>query len=146
MIARRILMIAISAATGTCFAVLAGLSISDAVVPVRSFHVFSLVIAAVSLLFGYLAFRAAIAGWTGQATLLTALAHGIVGALLGLLAMGALHLMFGNDSHAMVAHALGRPALNFTIAHVLLGSALLGFGAGFVVRVRTGARSRPPRS
>ncbi len=68
MTATRVLIIGISAATGTCFAVLAGLSISAIAVPVRRFHVASIVVAAVAIFLGWRAFRAAMAGVTDEKT------------------------------------------------------------------------------
>ena len=134
MTAKRVLMVAISAAMGTCFAVLAGLSISDVVAPFRRFHVSSLVIAVVTLFLAYLAFRAAISGKSGGVTLLSSLIRGILGAFLGLIAMGAFLLMFGSETLEFLAHALGRPVVSFTTSRLLVASALLGFGTGFVVR------------
>lgn len=142
MTGKRVLMVAISAAMGTCFAVLAGLSISDVVAPFRHFHVSSLVIAAVSLFLAYLAFRAAISGKSGGVTLLSAVIRGILGAFLGLIAMSAFLFMFGAETLEFLAHAVGRPALGFTTSRLLMAAALLGFGTGFVVR-----RSKPaPKS
>ena len=133
MTGKRVLMVAISAATGTCFAVLAGLGISDMVVPFRRFHLSSLLIAVVSLGLAYLAFRAAISGKSGGVTLLAQLVRGILGAFAGLLAMGAFLVMFGDDTRSFLAHSLARPAVSFTDFRVLLASALLGFGIGFVL-------------
>jgi len=135
MTGRRLLIIGISAATGTCFAVLAGLSISAMAFPFRRFQPFSLVIAAVALCLGYVAFRAAIVGKTSGETLVASLYRGIVGAFVGFLVISAFLLMFGADTRAFLAHALGRPATGFTIFRLLLASALLGFGTGFVVRM-----------
>lgn len=133
MTGKRVLMVAISAATGTCFAVLAALSISDLVVPFRRFHVSSLVIAVVTLFLAYLAFRAAISGKSGGVTVLSSLLRGILGAFLGLILMSAFLFMFGSDTLVFLAHALGRPALGFTTSRLLVAAALLGFGTGFVV-------------
>ena len=134
MTGKRVLMVAISAAMGTCFAVLAGLSISDVIAPFRRFHVASLVIAVVTLFLAYLAFRAAIEGKTGGVTLLAALVRGIVGAFLGLIVMSAFLFMFGAGTLEFLAHAVGRPALGFTTSRLLMVAAVLGFGTGFVVR------------
>lgn len=129
----RILIISISAATGMCFAVLAGLSISAIAVPVRRFHPFSIVIAAVAICLGYLAYRAAIAGKADEETLVGSLRRGIFGAFVGLILIIAFLFMFGADTRALLAHALDQPAPGFTTFRVLIASVLLGFGTGFVV-------------
>ena len=98
MTAARVLIIGVSAATGTCFAVLAGLSISAMAVPIRRFHVASIVVAAAAICLGWQGFRAAMAGVTGEETeetVVTPLLRGTVGALVGLIFVVALLLMFG---------------------------------------------------
>jgi len=133
----RVLIIAISAAAGTCFAVLAGLSISVIVVPVRRFHVTSLVLAVVAICLAFLAFRAAMAGFTDEEAderLVLLLRHGMVGALLGLILIVALLLMFGTDARSLLAHALGQRTSSFTPLRLLAAAVLLGFGTGFIVR------------
>jgi cytochrome c biogenesis protein CcdA len=84
----RVLSIGISVATGTCFAVIAGLSISAMVVPIRRFHVASIVLAAVAICLGWLAFRAARADVTEEETekaVVAPLVRGMVGAFVGLI-------------------------------------------------------------
>jgi hypothetical protein len=136
----RIVIIAISAITGTCFAVLAGLSISAIVTPFRRVHAFSVVIAIVSICIAYLAIRAAKAGRTGKGTAAASLSSGIIGALLGLLAMMAILLMFRPDAQSFLAHCLGKPASGFTVFRLMVASVLLGFGTGFVARVSRASR------
>ena len=131
----RMVIIIISAVTGTCFAVLAGLSISAIITPFRSVHAFSFVIALVSICIAYLALRAAKAGRTGKGTAAASLASGIVGALVGLLAMMAILLMFRPDAQSFLAHCLGKPASGFTTTRLMVVAVLLGFGTGFVARV-----------
>lgn len=131
----KVLITGISAVTGTCFAVLAGLAISAAVFPVRRLHGFSIVLAAVALCLAYLAFRAAIAGKADQETASASLRAGILGALLSLLVLGALIVMFKAGTQGFFAHALGMPGSAFTSFRLLVASVLLGFGAGFVLRV-----------
>ena len=133
----RIVIIAISAVTGTCFAALAGLSISAIVTPFRQRHVFSFVVAIVSVYIAYLAIRAARAGSTGRGTAAASLASGIVGALAGVLVVIAVLLMYRPDAQSFLAHAIGMRASSFTIFRLLLAGVLLGFGTGFVARVRT---------
>jgi len=133
----RVLIIAISAVTGVCFAVLAGLSVSAMAAPFRRFHFFSVVIAVVSIFVGYLAFRAATSGHTDKVTVVNALFRGMVGAFVALLVILALLLMFRPDAQSFLAHALGRPSYTFTIFRLLVASVLLGFGTGFVARIRT---------
>ena len=133
----RILIVTISAVTGACFAVLAGLSIAAMVMPFRQRHVLSLVIAVVSLWIGYMAFRAARVGHTDKVTRRQSLVRGVIGALVGVLAMFALLLLFRPDAQSTIAHALGQPSAGFTAARLLIASSLLGFGAGFVARIRS---------
>jgi hypothetical protein len=128
-------MIIISAVTGTCFATLAGLSIIAVAVPVRRFHAFSIILAAVSIYFAYLAFRAAIWGQTDEETLAKSLVRGIVGALLGLIIGLALLTMLRPGIQGFFAHAINKPSSSFSIFRFVVASVLLGFGAGFVLRV-----------
>ena len=144
--AARVLIIGISAATGTCFAVLAGLSISAMAVPVRRFHVASIVLAAVAICLGWLSFRAAMAGVTDEKTEETVVApllRGIVGAFVGLIFIVAVLLMFGPDARGFLAHAVGKPTSSFTPIRLLAAAVLLGFGTGFVVRLPS-ATKQPP--
>ncbi len=146
MTATRVLIIGISAATGTCFAVLAGLSISAIAVPVRRFHVASIVVAAVAIFLGWQAFRAAMAGVTDEKTeetVVAPLVRGIVGAFVGLIFIVALILMFGPDARGFLAHAVGKPTSSFTPIRLLAAAVLLGFGTGFVVRLPS-ATKQPP--
>jgi FtsH-binding integral membrane protein len=142
----RFLITGISAATGACFAALAGLSLSAMVLPVRRFHVFSIVIAVVAICLGYLAFRAATAGKTDEETVLGSLRRGLIGAFVGLIVIMAFLLMFRSATHAFLAHALGKPASIFTDFRLLLASVLLGFGTGFVVRMPTAPASPEERA
>lgn len=103
MTAARVLIIGVGAATGTCFAVLAGLSISAIAVPVRRFHVASIMVAAVAICLGWQAFRATMAGVTNEKTeetVVVPLLRGIVGAFVGLIFIVALLLMFGVEAGA----------------------------------------------
>ena len=138
--AARLVMTGISTATGACFAALAGLSVSASAFPVRRFHLFSVVVAAVSIVLGLLAFRAALAGDTDETTVAKAFRRAVIGALLGLLIMVAFLFMFRGDTQSFLAHALGKPSAGFTMFRLLLASVLLGFGTGFVLRVPRSAR------
>ncbi len=129
----RILITGICAATGMCFAVLAGLSFRAAAFPVRRFHIASLVVMAVTACFAYLAYRAVIVSRTDEDTLVAALRRAIIGAFVGLFVMLAFLFMFGADTQALLAHALGQPASSFTAFRLLIASVLLGFGVAFVV-------------
>lgn len=131
----RFLIIAISSVTGACYAALAGLSISAIVVPVRRFHVLSIVIAAVAIALAYLAFRAAIAGQTDEETVIASARRGMIGAFVGLIVIVVLLIMFKADMQGFFAHALGKRASSFTTFRLLSASVLLGFGAGFVARI-----------
>ena len=144
--AARVLIIGISAATGTCFAVLAGLSISAIAVPVRRFHVASIMVAAVAICLGWQAFRATMAGVTNEKTeetVVVPLLRGVVGAFVGLIFIAALLLMFGVEARGVLAHAMGEPTSSFTPVRLLAAAVLLGFGTGFVIRV-PGATRQPP--
>lgn len=134
----RFLIIAVSVVTGACFAVLAGLSISVIVVPVRRFHVTSVVLAAVAIYLGWLAFRAAIAGFAHEETdesVIAPMRRGMIGAFFGLIVVVALLVMFGADARSLLAHALGQRSSSFTPFRLLMAGVLLGFGTGFVARI-----------
>ena len=134
----RVLIIAISVATGACFTVLTGLSISVIVVPVRRFHVMSVVLAAVTIGLGWLAFRAAIAGFSHEETeesVVGPMRRGMVGAFVGLIIIVGLLVLFGADVRSLLAHALGKTTSSFTPFRLLIAGVVLGFGTGFVVRI-----------
>ncbi len=146
MTAARVLIIGVGAATGTCFAVLAGLSISAIAVPVRRFHVASIMVAAVAICLGWQAFRATMAGVTNEKTeetVVVPLLRGIVGAFVGLIFIVALLLMFGVEARGVLAHAVGKPTSSFTSVRLLAAAVLLGFGTGFVIRVPSATRQPP---
>lgn len=132
---RRHVIVVISAVTGACFAALAGLSISELVFPVRTRHVGSVVVAVASVILGYLAFRAAIAGKTHAESLSASLHGGMLGALVGLVAIVVLIVGFQDTTQAFFAHALGRPSYAFSEYRLLAAWIVLGFGTGFVLRV-----------
>ena len=132
------MIIAISVATGSCFTVLAGLSISAIVVPVRRFHVTSVVLAAVTVCLAWLAFRAAMAGFTHEETdeyVVASTRRGVIGAFMGLIVVVALLLMFGTDARSLLAHSLGKTTSSFTPFRLLIAGVLLGFGTGFTARI-----------
>ena len=134
----RFLITAISVLTGASFTVLAGLSISVIVVPVRRFHVTSVVLAAVTICLGWMAFRAAMAGFTHEETdesVVAPMRRGVIGAFLGLVVVVALLLLFGADASSLLAHSLGQRSSSFTPFRLLIASVLLGFGIGFVARI-----------
>ena len=131
----RYLITVISALAGTCFAVLAGLSLSAVIFPVRRFQALSVVIAVAALWLGYLAFRAALAGDVGEGAALRAFHRGVGGALIAVLVMTALLLLFGSATRAFIAHSFGKSTMALPTFRLLLLSALLGFGAGFVLRM-----------
>ena len=134
----RFLIVGISTVTGASFAVLAGMSVAAIAAPVRSFHTFSVVIAAAAVVLGYMSFRAALAGHTGGRSLVDSLRAGMLGAFVGLLVMFLFLVGFKGGTQGFLAHALGKPASAFTINRLLVVSVLLGFGTGFVVRVPKG--------
>lgn len=132
----RVLITVISAATGACFALLAGLSIRAMAFPVRRFHNFSIVIAVGAGFLACLAFRLAMARDNDEEVLVTSLQRGIAGAFVGLFAVTLLLFMFGTETRSFVAHSLNRPTSSFTTFRLLIAWVLLGFGAGFVLRTR----------
>lgn len=138
----RVLVTGISAATGTCFAGLAGLSLSAIVVPVRRVHIFSVIIAAVAVYLAYIAFRAATRGRTDEDTVVASLRRGITAAFICLLFSLVLLVLFGSETSRVLAHALGNRTSNFTPFRILLALVLLGFGTGFVIRMPTHASER----
>ena len=132
---RRHLIVVISAVTGVCFAALAGQSIAEMAFPVRQVHLITPVLAIVSGALGYAAFRAAIAGETDAEALAAALHGGMLGALVGVVAIILLVVMFQDATHAFFAHAVGKRSSIFSDYSLLAAGLLLGFGTGFVVRV-----------
>jgi len=140
----QVLIIVISAATGTCFAAIAGLSISAMAVPVRRFHYPSIFLAAIGIYIAWVSFRAAVRGFSEEETgeaLVTPLQHGILGAFVGFLAVVALLIFFGGEGQSLLAHSLGRRSSSFTTWQLLTTAVLLGFGTGFVTSVRRGVPS-----
>jgi type IV secretory pathway VirB2 component (pilin) len=111
------------------------MSVSAMAVPVRNFHILSAVIAAAAIGLAYVAFRAATVGKTDSDTMLRSLCRAIGGAFIGLIAVIVIRLMFGTETHGLLAHALGKSASTFTTFQLMIASALLGFGGGFVVRM-----------
>jgi hypothetical protein len=132
----RILTILISAVMGACFAALAWLSIHNAIFPVRRFHIFSVVVGVVALCLVYLALRAATCAHIDEDCLLTSLRGGMFGSFIALVVIVIAITMFGDSTRGFLAHALGNPASSLTTGPVLIASAILGFGAGFVLCAR----------
>jgi hypothetical protein len=140
----QVLIIVISAATGTCFAAIAGLSISAMAFPVRSFHVASIVLAAIGISIAWMSFRAAVRGFSEEETgeaLVTPLHRGILGAFVGFLVIVALLIFFGAEGQRLLAHSLGRRSSGFTTLRMLTAAVLLGFGTGFVTGIRRAIQS-----
>jgi hypothetical protein len=115
--------------------VLAGLSISAVALPVRRFHGISVAISAVAVCLAYFAFRAATAGKTDDEALIAAFRRGMIGAFVALIAIIVCILIFGPEANSSIAHAVGKPASHLTTFRLLVASVLLGFGAGFVLRM-----------
>lgn len=132
-------MTVISAIIGTCFILIAWVSVKAAAAPVRRFHIASVVIAVVAVGLACLAFRAAALRDIDEETLFTSLRRGMVGAFLGLVIVSVFLFLYGDETRALLAHAFSSPTSSFTASPMLIASALLGFAAGFVIRtVRTG--------
>jgi len=132
----RILTILISAAMGACFAAVAWLSIHNAIFPVRRFHIFSVIVGIVALCLVYFALRAATSAPVDEDCLLTSLRGGMFGSIIALVGIVLAITMFGDSTRGFLAHALGKPASSYTTGPVLVASAILGFGAGFVLCAR----------
>ena len=131
----RLVVPAVSAVIGTCFAALAGLAIAAMAVPLRSFQALSAVIGALALYFGFLAFRAALAGRPDAETAVRALHHGMLGALLGVVLAAALLFSFGGLARVRFARAIGKQPAVLTDFRWLVWGVVAGFGAGFVARM-----------
>ena len=103
-------------------------------------------VAAVAICLGWQAFRAAMAGVTGEEseeTMVAPLLRGTIGALVGLIFVVALLLMFGADARGFLAHAVGKPTSSFTAVRLLAAAVLLGFGTGFIIRVPSATKPPP---
>ena len=128
----RLLITGVSAAAGVCFTALAGLALSASAYPVRRFHWFSIVITVAAIVLGYLAFRAAISARADEEEALASVARGVIGAIVGLVIIGAFLFMFGESTRSFLAHALGRRTTSFTTFRLLVSCAILGFATAFV--------------
>ena len=138
----RVLITVISAAIGACFTMVAILSIRASVAPVRRFHVSSVIVAVIAVCLAILAFRAA-AMDTDEDALVSSLRRGMFGAFVALVVLCTFLFMLGDETRSFLAHSLSMPTSSFPTSPVLVGSVILGFGAGFVLHM---ARSKPTKA
>jgi amino acid transporter len=130
----RFLITVIGAAIGACFTMVAILSIHASVAPVRRFHISSVIVAIISVCLAILAFRVA-AMETDEEALVSSLRRGMFGAFLALIVICIFLFMLGDETRSVLAHSLSMPTSSFPTSLVLVGSVLLGFGAGFVLHM-----------
>jgi hypothetical protein len=127
----------IGAVSGVCFAVLAARAVGVLFITPGHFRADSAVFAAIGALFSYLSFRAARLGRTDQASFQHALVGGLIGAFAGLLIVLGAYVMYRNAARAYFAHPIGLRFQQVTLGTLLVALVLLGFGAGFALRMRT---------
>lgn len=132
--AARVLITVIAATIGACFTMIAILSIHASVAPARRFHISSVVVAVISVCLAILAFRVA-AMETDEEALISSLRRGMFGAFLALVMICIFLFMLGDQTRSVLAHSLNMPTSSFATSSVLVGSVLLGFGAGFVLHM-----------
>jgi uncharacterized membrane protein YedE/YeeE len=137
----RVLITVIGAAIGACFTMVAILSIHASVAPVRRFHVSSVVVAVISVCLAILAFRVA-AMETDEEALISSLRRGMFGAFLALVVICIFLFLLGDETRSVLAHSLNMPTSSFPTSPVLVGSVLLGFGAGFVLHMARSSTHR----
>lgn len=132
--AARVLITVIGATIGACFTMVAILSIHASVAPARRFHVSSVIVAVISVCLAILAFRVA-AMETDEEALISSLRRGMFGAFVALVVICIFLFMLGDETRAVLAHSLSMPTSSFPTSLLLVGSVLLGFGAGFVLHM-----------
>ena len=130
-------MVIFSAATGACFTMLTALSVKAIVAPVRRFHIASVIVALLSVVLAFLAFRAAAFVETDEENLIASWRAAMFTALLALIVTAIFLYMFGDHTRGFLAHAISSTTSTFTPGRVLIGVAVLGFGAGLVTRMNT---------
>lgn len=128
-------MVIFSAATGACFAMLTALSVKAIVAPVRRFHIASVIVALVSTVLAFLAFRAAVFVETDDEHLIASWRTAMFAALAALIVTAVCLYAFGDHTRGFLAHAISSPTSSFTAPRVLIGLAVLGFGTGLAVRM-----------
>jgi uncharacterized membrane protein YedE/YeeE len=111
------------------------------VAPVRRFHISSVVVAVISVCLAILAFRAATME-TDEEAMVPSLRRGMFGAFLALVIICIFIFMLGNETRSFLAHSLSMPTSSFPTSPVLIGSVLLGFGAGFVLSIALSRRHK----
>ena len=125
----------VGAAAGSYFAVLFAFSIAALMLPRHVPKPYAAIFALVTGFLTYLAIRAAVAGSGDEDDLVSALCHGVVGALAAVLIVIALYFMFGRSIHAFFAHSVGLHGSQVTMIRLLIAFVCFGFGAGFVRRM-----------
>jgi hypothetical protein len=117
------------------------LSIHASVAPVRRFHISSVVVAVISVCLAVLAFRVA-AMETDEEALVSSLRRGMFGAFLALVVICIFLFLLGDETRSVLAHSFSMPTSSFATSSVVVGSVLLGFGAGFVLHMARSSSSK----
>ena len=130
-------MVIFSAATGACFTMLTALSVRAIVAPVRRFHIASVIVALVSIVLAFIAFRAAAFIETDDEHLIASWRAAMFAALVALIITAVCIYAFGDNTRGFLAHAISSPTSSFTASRVLIALAVLGFGAGLVTRMNS---------
>jgi uncharacterized membrane protein YedE/YeeE len=80
---------------------------------------------------------------TDEDALVSSLRRGMFGAFVALVVLCTFLFMLGDETRSFLAHSLSMPTSSFPTSPVLVGSVILGFGAGFVLHM---ARSKPTKA
>ncbi|MBV9086564.1 MAG: hypothetical protein JOY79_03695 [Acidobacteriaceae bacterium] len=131
----RWIVIIIGAATGVCFAILAGRAVSVLAITPHYFRGSSLVFAGISAWIAYRALEAATSGGTDEESIVRGLRGGIVGGFLGLLVAATSFFSFGQTARTYFTHPLGWHTSDISMFWLSVALLLLGFLAGFVLLI-----------
>jgi amino acid transporter len=129
---------------GVCFAVLAARAIGVLSITPGHFQFVAVVVALACACLAYTCFRCATSGRTDHASFQRAMVGGVLGAFAGLVILLLAYLFYRNGARAQFAHAIGLHFQQVTLGLLLAALALLGFGAGFSLRLPR--PSKNPRS
>ncbi len=133
--ARHLVIALIASVAGVCFAVLAARAIGVLVITPNHFHLGAVIAAVVCACMSYICFRAATSGRTDQTSFQRGLIGGILGMFAGSIIVLLAYLFYRNGARAQFAHAVGLHFSQVTPGRLLAVLALLGFGAGFSLRL-----------
>jgi hypothetical protein len=96
-----------------------------------------MVVAAIGVFFSYLSFRAARLGRPDHTSFQRALLGGVIGALAGVLIVVVAYVLYRDGARAYFAHPVGLHFQQVTLGILTAALVLLGFGAGFALRMPT---------